>query len=503
MAFNDYFYSYDDILSPVRLDKGVRCGAGWISDRKKCRVGSGSTPSFSLEMPSNPKLTLKEHQLRIAAKLKDQRGLIIDHGLGSGKTLTAINAAEDYGGAVVVTPASLRENFKKELKRARAKGSYEVYSYEEFVKKRPDLKGKMLIVDEAHNLRNSSSKRTQALLETSKDAEKVLALTATPIQNHPHEIAPLVNLVTGENTLPLSESAFNERFVQKKTVVPNLFDRVFKRVPVYKTAVPKNLEEFNRRTAKYIDYYVPTKEGYPTVEEQTIEVPMSKGQIQAHRYWSHKLDPLTRRKIQKNLPLNKTEAEKLNTFINAQRQIANTSDRFNKDDKTAPKVQAAIDRIKISDGSALIYSNYIGSGVDPLSKALNKEGITHKTFTGGLNDKEKKSIVDSYNKGKLKALIISSTGGEGLDLKRTRQVHILEPHWNDEKINQVIGRAARYKSHTDLPEDKQVVNVYKYVSKIPGSSERTADQYLTEVSRRKKELNSGFTAAWRNPEKKR
>lgn len=497
MAFDDYFYSYTEVIGTVRLDKGVRCGEGWISDRKTCQIGN-STPAFTLEMPSNPSISLKEHQLRIAEKLKSQRGLVIDHGLGSGKTLTAINAAEEYGGAVVVTPASLRENFKKELRRSRAKGKYEVYSYEEFVKKRPDLNGRMLIVDEAHNLRNSSSKRTQALLDASKDAEKVLALTATPIQNHPHEIAPLINLVTGENTLPLSESAFNDRYVQKKTVKPNLFDRVFRRVPIYKTATPKNLEEFNRRTAKYVDYYMPTKEGYPSVEEQTIEVPMNKNQIQSHRYWSNRLDPITRRKIQKNLPLNKSEAQRMNTFINAQRQIANTSDRFNKSSSdTSPKVQAAIDRIKISDGPSLIYSNYISSGVDPLSKALDKAGITHQIFTGGLNDKEKKSIINNYNKGKLKALIVSSTGGEGLDLKRTRQVHILEPHWNEEKINQVIGRAVRYKSHADLPEDKQVVNVYKYISKIPGSSESTADQYLAKVSRRKKELNNKFTASWR------
>jgi SNF2 family DNA or RNA helicase len=450
-------------------------------------------------MPSNPGLTLKEHQLRIAEKLKTQRGLIIDHGLGSGKTLTAINAAEGYGGAVVVTPASLRENFKKEILKSRAKGKYEIYSYDEFVKKKPDLKGRMLIVDEAHNLRNASTQRTQALLEASKGAEKVLALTATPIQNHPHEIAPLVNLVSGEHTLPTSESAFNKHYIKNKTVVPNLFDRVFRRVPIYKTKEPKNLEEFNQRTAKYVDYYAPTKEGYPSVVEQTIEVPMAKSQIDAHRYWSRKLDPATRRKIANNLPVSEKEASRLNEFVNAQRQISNTSTKFTKtEDSTAsPKVKAAIDRIKTADGPAVIYSNYIGSGVDPLNKELTKEGISHRSFTGGMNDKEKKETVEAYNKGKVKALVISSTGGEGLDLKKTSQIHILEPHWNEEKINQVVGRAVRYKSHEGLPEDKQTVNVYKYVSSIPHSSEKTADQYLTELSRKKKDLNDKFLGAWR------
>ena len=56
-------------------------------------------------------------------------------------------------------------------------------------------------------------------------------------------------------------------------------------------------------------------------------------------------------------------------------------------------------------------------------------------------------IVNNYNEGKYKVLLLSSAGSESLDLKNTRQIHIMEPYWNEGKIIQVIGRAIRYKSH--------------------------------------------------------
>jgi ERCC4-related helicase len=80
---------------------------------------------------------------------------------------------------------------------------------------------------------------------------------------------------------------------------------------------------------------------------------------------------------------------------------------------------------------------------------------------------KRKKIVENFNDGVYDALLISSAGAEGLDLKKTTSVHILEPHWNNEKIEQVIGRAVRYDSHKGLSKEKQVVEVYQYYAKKP------------------------------------
>jgi hypothetical protein len=63
----------------------------------------------------------------------------------------------------------------------------------------------------------------------------------------------------------------------------------------------------------------------------------------------------------------------------------------------------------------------------------------------------------------IKILMITSSGAEGINLRNTRYVHIMEPYWHPVRIEQVIGRARRICSHKDLPEEFQNVKVYLYL----------------------------------------
>ena len=457
-------------------------------------------------------INYKPHQERVANKLKTQRGLIAYHGLGSGKTLTSIRSAEKFFGKniVVVTPASLRDNFKKELLKAKAKKNYEIYSYEEFSNKKPSLKNKMLILDEAHRIRSSQSQRSQIIREKAKEAVKILMLTGTPIQNKPHEIAPLINTLTNKNTLPLSQSDFESRYLQKNKVQPGFFDRVFRGASTTTTVSAKNLKDFKSKVKKYVDHHGSAKNtsDFPEVETSFTDVEMSPSQAATYRGLAGKASLAARYAIQNRLPVSKKELKELNAFIGAARQISNTEkayDAYHSGD-TSPKVKRIASTLAKAKGPSIVYSNYLDSGLNEVSKELKKKKLKHALYTGSLRDKEKKQIVEEYNKGKLKALLVSSSGAEGLDLKKTRQVHIMEPHWNDPKIEQVIGRAARFKSHEGLPKKEQKVNVFRYRSVIPkkkqniikkifglkNTPETSADEYLTEMSEKKLNLNRQF-----------
>jgi len=59
----------------------------------------------------------------------------------------------------------------------------------------------------------------------------------------------------------------------------------------------------------------------------------------------------------------------------------------------------------------------------------------------------------------IKIFWITSSGSEGIDLKNTRYVHIMEPYWRPVRPEQVIGRARRFKSHIELPKEYQTVEV--------------------------------------------
>jgi superfamily II DNA/RNA helicase len=80
---------------------------------------------------------------------------------------------------------------------------------------------------------------------------------------------------------------------------------------------------------------------------------------------------------------------------------------------------------------------------------------------GSMNQAKRLTAVTQYNSNKIHVLLISKAGGEGLDLKETKFMILMDPGWNPGTAEQVIGRGIRYKSHYHLPKDQQHVDVYK------------------------------------------
>jgi hypothetical protein len=86
----------------------------------------------------------------------------------------------------------------------------------------------------------------------------------------------------------------------------------------------------------------------------------------------------------------------------------------------------------------------------------------------------------------IKIFMITSSGAEGINLKNTRFVHIVEPYWHMVRIEQVIGRARRICSHQDLPEELRTVKVFLYLSILSEeqkTSEKNIELRIRDVSR--------------------
>ena len=159
-------------------------------------------------------------------------------------------------------------------------------------------------------------------------------------------------------------------------------------------------------------------------------------------------------------------------------------------EKYSPKINKIVDYIKNSDGIVLVYSRYLYSGIIPLAIALehlgyNKYGgnsilenntskknnknyviISGNNKLSPNNDKEINICTLKENKdgNNIKVIIISESGTEGIDLKNIREVHILDPWYNLNRIEQVIGRAVRNYSHFDLDKEKRNTTIYQYVN---------------------------------------
>lgn len=461
-------------------------------------------------------MKLKEHQKRCAEKFENVRGLILYHSLGSGKTITSIACAENNDSInydkIVILPASLVENFKKELKAYNVNMSkYKIYSYEKFYKLDDEIcQNKIVIVDEAHRLRNAynGSKTMKKILKMVKEAYKVLFLTGTPIVNHPSDISPLINTIFLSNVFPTNRKNFENMFykfdLQRNTENVKMFGVTLykKQGLLYKTINIKNSELFKYYTNNVVDYhnsFNPTN--FPTSTNITLKIPMSKLQEELHTKAAKQ--NLTQKELNiikygynLDLEAKNESASKMNSFLNKTRQITN----FVAGENTSPKFEKVIELIKTHDSPALIYSNFKNAGVVKLEKMLSNEGFKCKVFSGEETQKNKKKIVEEYNNGKLNVLLITASGAEGIDLKKTQIVIILEPHWNYSRIKQAIGRAIRYKSHTNINENKRHVNVYHLLSiykpqpyvLYPDKFRISSDVYLNKLTTKKQILIDKF-----------
>jgi hypothetical protein len=218
---------------------------------------------------------------------------------------------------------------------------------------------------------------------------------------------------------------------------------------------------------------------------------------------------------------------------------------FNNDEigKYSSKIKTICDYIynkdtgKVSEGIILIYSSYIDAGVIPMALALEEIGFTRygekakplfKTPPTALvdvrtmqpptskkdfkparyimitgdprispnNDTDVKAITNNDNIFKeetdgtitdvsgqiIKVVIISQAGSEGLDFKSIRQVHIMEPWYNVNRLEQIIGRGVRNFSHKDLPFTKRNVQIFLYGTILENAEEEAADLYVYRIS---------------------
>ena len=139
-----------------------------------------------------------------------------------------------------------------------------------------------------------------------------------------------------------------------------------------------------------------------------------------------------------------------------------------------------------SDGQVVIHSELLQGGLDVVEAGLKQRGLEYGKFIGkgnaGVTEKARQQDVDDYNAGKKKILLISSAGGEGLDLPNTTMVASLDGHYNPEKVNQVEARGVRLGGLSHRPESERKVLVNRYVGVLPLAKTEVAHGIYSNIS---------------------
>ncbi len=185
---------------------------------------------------------------------------------------------------------------------------------------------------------------------------------------------------------------------------------------------------------------------------------------------------------------------------------------FSKMKEYSPKFSIAIPLIKKSSGPVLVYSSFKEVyGIKMLAETMKYYGFEEfkkdmnvlndgkpkfVLWTGDTLQSDKKIILKNFNDNKnvdgsiIKVIMVTEAGREGINLRAVRQVHILEPWWNLNRIKQVIGRAVRICSHAHLPRKEQFVDIYQYFVNYPKGqkTKMLAPDLLVEQVAKKKNI---------------
>lgn len=452
-------------------------------------------------------MELQKHQKNTANYVLriDVHGVIVYHGLGSGKTLTSIDIATKLSlPSLVIVPASLIENYKKEIQKYKGnKSKFTIVSFEKSAKMNLNLQNKILIIDEAHRLRNQYRANSKKIIEAAKLANKVILLTGTPLVNRPSDIASLANIVANKKVLPINNEDFKSMYVdttvmQVKTPVKIFGHTVYEKVNWEKRPRMKNKEHFENSIKGLFSFYEnEDKSMYPATTTHFKPVSMSHLQSSLHtKIEESTLSKKELKMLSKNYAIDagdenaKGVASRVNAYLSKTRQVSNMVNGI-----PSPKVLTLLEHVRNAPKPVIVYSNYLNHGVVMFSELCKENDLSYRLFTGSVSNKHKKQIVQEYNSRKFDVLLLSRSGSEGLDLKATREIHIMEPYWNNAQLNQVIGRGVRYKSHINLPINQRHVAIFYWYSiykKGLFSSKISSDSYLINMSKEKTKLMNQF-----------
>lgn len=273
----------------------------------------------------------------------------------------------------------------------------------------------VVILDEAHHIKNMKSKRFRAIKQL--QPKRRWALTGTPVQNKIEDLASIFEFVYPGylTSFDLRPEQIQERIKpyflrrRKKEVIPELPPKIYE---------PIELE---------LD------------EEQDIAYRQAEAGIREEL--SALGDKVTKQHIFAKLTILK--------------QICNFAPRKFSSPKTESLKERIEEIIASGENKVIIFSQYVDEGVSKLEKLLEPYGVAK--IVGGQTDAVRRNEIEKFKKRKDVPVLIASvrSGGEGLNLTEASYVVHFDHWWNPAVMWQAEDRVHR-RGQT------KGVNIYSY-----------------------------------------
>jgi SNF2 family DNA or RNA helicase len=436
-------------------------------------------PEFEgLQAPAHlPELTPLPHQLEVAKQVVENmngKAILADE-VGLGKTIEAGLILKEYmirglvKKVLILVPASLVSQWAMELNtkfHIPAIAQRKSYVWEQCdvvvssidtAKRAPhrdiinNLNYDLIIIDEAHKLKNNKTKNYEFVQNLKK--RFCLLLTATPIQNRIEEIFNLVSLLKpghlGSETAFFDKYKKDARSVNDDEHLRELVNKVMIRNRRADTGI-----EWTKRHVETIPIHFSAEERalYDSVQSlRGSEAGLSSSQfslmtLQREACSSREAVFYTLRNM-----LQRQE----NPSVGFQNTIAQLIKRVEAVTKNS-KAEKALELIKQIDDKVIIFTEYRATQLY-LQWFLKQNGITSVPFRGGFKRGKKDWMRELFQKN-VQVLIATEAGGEGINLQFCSHIINFDLPWNPMRLEQRIGRIHR------LGQEKDV-KIYNFATK--------------------------------------
>ncbi|MCR5361724.1 MAG: DEAD/DEAH box helicase [Bacteroidales bacterium] len=423
------------------------------------------------DVPASLNATLRDYQ-EVGFRWIDRlaswgAGACLADDMGLGKTIQTITYLlhrQSEGASLVVAPASVVPNWKKELSRfaptlrvvtlndlANAdrsnaigqanKGCVVLTTYGLLISEEKAVTEKqwnVVCLDEAHCIKNASTKTSAVCMQM--QAKSRLILTGTPVQNHLGELWNLFQFINPGLLGSLQQ--FTQKFINP---IEGAHDKERQK------QLKRIIQPFMlRRTKQEVVAELPDK------QEITLPVELSKAEMAI--YEAIRLDA----KAQLEAEAGGSVSVNTLAMITRLRMAACAASLAQKKwEGSSAKIEAFCDliaEITSSGNRALVFSQFT-SFLEMIKAELTRRGISDFFYLDGTTPLQKRSkMVDDFQRGKGQFFIISlKAGGLGLNLTGANYVIHLDPWWNPAIEQQATDRAYR------IGQD-QKVTVYHLIS---------------------------------------
>lgn len=412
------------------------------------------------------------HQLETAKKvLTEMRGrAILADEVGLGKTIEAGLILKEYmvrglvKKVLILVPASLVLQWVRELNSKfgiAAAAQKKAYMWEQCdvvvasmdtAKRDPhrdivlNMEYDMLIIDEAHKLKNKKTTNYQFVSELRK--KYCLLLTATPVQNDMKELYNLINVlkpgqlggqgrfqsdfVRGKRT-PKNESQLQEELA--KIMIRNrrsdggvaFTKRKVKNIILELS--PEELELYHGVTGFVRDRYEESQGDLASI--------LSLVTLQREVCSSRDAVFLTLFNMFKKMPEDSPMRARIGELVQLIKSI-----------KANTKAEKAMELIQEIGDKVIIFTEYRASQ-EYLLHYLKERKISAVPYRGGMNRGKKDWMMDLF-KSRAQVLVATEAGGEGINLQFCHHMINFDLPWNPMRVEQRIGRVHRLGQTKDV-----------------------------------------------------